>query len=98
MNSLHVIFGTAGGGIRTESSDHAANGSIGRKTMDNLDGTRIGNELVVQALEDGSIEVLPSSSLTRQTPSQGEKRAALNSLKGSQKSTRSPNSVTIVST
>ena len=59
MNSLHVIFGTAGGGIRTESSDHAANGSIGRKTMDNLDGTRIGNELVVQALEDGSIEVLP---------------------------------------
>ena len=59
MNSLHVIFGTAGGGIRTESSDHAANGSIGRKTMDNLDGTRIGNELMVQALEDGSIEVLP---------------------------------------
>src|SRR5699024_8959311 len=54
----HHIVGFAGGRIGGEAGDHAADLAAGQDLVAGLDGEGVGNELIVQALENGVVVVL----------------------------------------
>ena len=58
QDHLHHIIRFAGGRIGGEAGDHAADLAAGQDLVPLLDGQRIGNELMVQALKDRVLIVL----------------------------------------